>query len=82
MGGDDGAGSGDPNDVWSSPDGVNWVQDTAAAQFERRTMHALLPYENELWLIGGYNLTRFNDVWRSADGVNWRVGFSHVITGQ
>jgi N-acetylneuraminic acid mutarotase len=67
------------NDVWSSPDGLNWRQDTAAAPFAARGLSALLAHNNELWLIGGFGFGVFNDVWRSSDGANWRLGFSDDI---
>jgi hypothetical protein len=68
------------NDVWSTTDGVSWMLHTAAAQFNPRTWHSLVSHNNELWVIGGFNLDLNNEVWRSTDGVNWRVGFNHSIS--
>lgn len=64
------------NDVWSSTDGINWSQHTPAAQFDARYDLKLVNHNNELWVIGGFNLDLNNEVWRSTDGVNWRVGFN------
>ncbi|HKQ16464.1 MAG TPA: hypothetical protein VJT80_23810, partial [Steroidobacteraceae bacterium] len=67
------------HDVWSSADGSNWTQDTAAAAFEPRWNPASVVHGGELWLIGGFGLSLLDDVWRSTDGKNWRVGFTHDI---
>jgi hypothetical protein len=72
-------GATDYNDVWSSSDGVNWRQDTAAAAFPGRSLFAMIVHNNELWLTGGLAAGLYNDVWRSSDAVNWRVGFSRDI---
>jgi hypothetical protein len=65
-------------DVWSSADGVTWVQETAAG-FAPRWNPAFIIHGGEMWLVGGFGLTFLNDTWRSSDGKNWRVGFSHDI---
>jgi hypothetical protein len=67
------------NDVWSSADGVTWRQETASAAFSPRSLHVLVAYNNELWVVAGFGASVLNDVWRSSDAVNWRVGFSHDI---
>jgi hypothetical protein len=67
------------NDVWSTTNGVNWTLHTAAAQFDPRAWHSLVSRNNELWVIGGFNLDLNNEVWRSTDGANWRVGFNGSI---
>lgn len=61
------------NDVWSSTDGVNWTQATAAAQWPRRSAHACVAFANKLWVIGGrdQNLQPLGDVWSSSDGITW-----------
>ena len=66
------------NDVWSSSDGVTWVQQTAAANFTARYNHQVVVFDDgsgegeQLWLIGGYDGNYKNDVWSSSDGVTWR----------
>ncbi len=62
------------NEVWSSPDGVNWTQETANAPWSARAYHATVVFNNRIWVIGGWNQSipqAFNDVWSSPDGVNW-----------
>jgi len=65
-------------DVWSSADGITWVQETAAG-FTPRWNPAFMMHGGEMWLVGGFRLTFLNDVWRSADGKNWGLGFSDEI---
>ncbi|HSB95316.1 MAG TPA: hypothetical protein VLC91_02640 [Spongiibacteraceae bacterium] len=63
------------SDVWSSSDGVTWTQETAGADFPSRGNHQVVAYNNELWLIGGFDGggdgTNYNDVWSSSDGITW-----------
>lgn len=69
-----GYGSGNLNDVWSSADGVNWVQETAAAAWPARNGHTSAVFDNKLWVLGGDTTGSVgvtNDVWSSDDGVSW-----------
>ena len=68
------------NEIWRSSDGLNWTRVTpAGALFSPRNRHAVVAFNNKLWVIGGWDElpdlggtgTRFNDVWSSPDGVNW-----------
>ncbi len=68
------------NDVWSSSDGINWVQETASAPWSVRADFGLTVYNNELWITGGCATlvagsgtcaTTSNDVWHSANGSSW-----------
>jgi hypothetical protein len=68
------------NDVWRSADGINWSSVTPAGSiFSPRDGHAVVTFNNKLWVIGGWDdvassggtATRLNDVWSSADGVSW-----------
>jgi hypothetical protein len=65
-----------PDDVWSSADGLNWVQEVAPAPWAPRRSHAVAVFNGRIWVIGGatgsslYPLI-LNDVWSSADGVTW-----------
>ena len=61
------------NDVWSSVDGMTWLQVTAAAAFPARAFHTSVVFNDRLWVIGSldYSLYAQNDVWSSSDGVNW-----------
>lgn len=58
------------NDVWSSPDGVNWTQVLAQAPWTGGEGATLTVFKGKMWLIGGG--TGIGDgVWSSADGVTW-----------
>lgn len=65
------------NDVWSSADGLNWRQETAAAPWSPRQLHDnVLAFDGHLWVIGGsvqsyHPLKTYRDVWRSPDGIHW-----------
>ena len=59
------------NDVWSTVDGVNWVQEKSNAAFSPRSEHSVVAYNNSLWLFGGDNGSGLADIWKSADGVTW-----------
>ena len=68
------------NAIWRSSDGLNWSQvATSAAIFPPRTGHTLTAFNNQLWVIGGFdnaaNLggtnTAMNDIWSSSDGITW-----------
>jgi len=62
------------NDVWSSPDGVSWTREVAAAPFGPRAEHTCLVYDNKIWVIGGFAGALFlHDVWSSSDGKNWNA---------
>jgi uncharacterized RDD family membrane protein YckC len=71
----------DFNDVWVSPDGIQWEQVTPHAAFSPRAYQGFLSYNGRMWVIGGnsHNETGFyktekvcdNDVWSSSDGVTW-----------
>jgi len=75
MGGYDNSGinnSYDINDVWSSPDGVNWTQAPKLAPWEARDSFAALVWNGRMWIMGGEDgFAEFSDVWSSPDGVNW-----------
>jgi hypothetical protein len=74
------------NDVWSSQDGVNWVQKTADAGWEGRAGLSSIVYRDELYVFGGSKnddqsiigpggpaRIYFNDVWKSSDeGATWQ----------
>lgn len=58
-----------------------WVNVTMAAPFAPRDGAGALVYEDQLWLLGGWNphdqanfpRTCNNEVWRSANGVDWQL---------
>jgi hypothetical protein len=77
----------DTNEVWRSTDGLTWTRvATTGAIFSPRDGHTVTVFDNQLWVIGGWDNevgaggtdTRFGDVWSSADGVTWT---EHSPTG-
>jgi len=61
------------NDVWSSPDGVNWTRHVEAAPWAPRQYHDVAVFDDRMWVLEGYNASSGNrkDVWYSSDGVTW-----------
>lgn len=62
------------NDVWSSEDGVNWVEETAAAPWSPRLWFSAAVYRDRIWVVGGWSNNpskNWGDVWHSADGKTW-----------
>ena len=70
------------NDVWSSPDGVNWTLATANAPWSARDSHTTLVFNNQIWVIGGGVRGKSCDVWSSADGVNWTLVTANAPWGE
>ena len=68
IAGTDGAGK---NDVWSSPDGISWVQETNAAFLTSSTYHTGVVYNNKMWVMTGVRGTYDDDVWSSVNGSLW-----------
>ncbi len=57
--------------VWSSSDGVTWVQETPNA-FSNREDFEVVVFDGALYVIGGNHLTdKYNEIWKSTDGSNW-----------
>jgi hypothetical protein len=64
------------DDVWSSPDGVNWTQVLAEteAPWAPRQFQNIAAFGNKLWVMAGgdeQSQGGNNDVWYSPDGVKW-----------
>lgn len=57
------------NDVWSTADGVTWIQETTAAGWAPRTWPCCVTFNNGMWVFGGSSGT--TDVWFSTDGSHW-----------
>jgi hypothetical protein len=53
------------NDVWSSPDGVNWTLATNAAAWSGRGVFGAVALNGQMWVLGGYDGGYHNDVWSS-----------------
>lgn len=63
------------HDVWSSADGINWVQETAEAPWPGRIWFSSVIYRNHIWLLGGWSgnpYKNWSDVWYSPDGKHWK----------
>jgi len=73
------AGGAAENDVWYSTDGVNWIRATFnPLPWTPRFDHALLVYNNRMWLMGGNGGGLRRDVWSSTDGVNWALATANA----
>ena len=61
------------NDVWSSADGIEWKEHTAAAPWNPRQYHDVAVWDGQLWVMEGYYKDGGNrkDVWYSPDGAKW-----------
>ena len=62
------------NDVWSSIDGVSWIQITSNAEFSKRQQHQVAVFDNKLWVVGGREGLSGdikNDIWSSINGITW-----------
>ncbi len=65
------------NDVWNSPDGVNWTKVIDNAPWGGRVSAYVAVFNNKIWLMGGEQAsvlgdTAYNDIWNSDDGINWQ----------
>ena len=61
------------HDVWSSMDGVTWIQATDNAAFSPRAYHTSVVFDNKMWVIGGVDIqgTYLTDIWYSTNGAEW-----------
>lgn len=61
-------------DVWSSPDGKTWTQETAQAFQNGRYAFGMATYNNAAWILAGIvNGNPVNEVWKSTDGKTWSI---------
>ena len=70
------------NDVWSSPDGENWTQETEHAPWHERLWFSSAVYRDRIFVVGGWSnnpSVNWGDVWYSADGKNWKELKSKVM---
>ena len=58
------------NKVYSSADGIEWVERTPQAEFSSRSFFKVTSYQGKIWLIGGDETT---DIWSSEDGEIWTL---------
>ena len=75
------------NDVWSSPNGIEWSEITSSAKWSARRGHAVVVFQNRLWVLGGEQYTgmrehsQFGDVWFSEDGIKWNCAVEDAPWG-
>jgi hypothetical protein len=70
------------NDVWSSPDGLNWTRVTEHAPWAERMWFVAREYAGRLWIIGGFSnreSMNFAESWYSADGITWTKATSEPM---
>jgi hypothetical protein len=61
--------------------GEVWTYENDLATFTERINHSMVSFNNELYIIGGYDGSYLNDVWKSSDGKNWNRILSANGTG-
>ncbi len=73
------------HEVWSSSNGRDWQQATAAAGWTPRLASAVVVFRDSMWVLGGTEDYYFgdqssltNDVWSSADGEHWTRELEHA----
>jgi len=75
IGGEDDSSLNSPykNDVWSSVDGITWIQQTDHAEFDGLTGASAATFKTFLSVVGGIEWGgRFRDeVWLSSNGILW-----------
>lgn len=66
-------------DIWSSTDGINWVEEEGDGKFGPRSNHQVVEFKGRLFLMGGWTMSEgggsntVHDIWRSFDGFNWEL---------
>jgi hypothetical protein len=61
------------NDVWSTPDGINWERYLEHTPWQPRQFHNVASWDGKLWVMGGWNGEQnLTDAWYSIDGVEWK----------
>ena len=60
------------NDIWSSENGDSWQLITDQASWSARSGHAVVVFQDRLWLIGGFGSGQYHsDIWVTEDGETW-----------
>ncbi len=72
--------SGISNEIWKSPDGIEWERVSENSLWEPRCFHNVVVYNNKLWLIGGSLSVdnAKNDVNVSDNGKDWKLVDEHL----
>jgi hypothetical protein len=64
------------DDVWSTTNGTSWTRVSASAEYYARSGHAMLAFDNRLWILGGItedlggNPVLLDDAWSWQPGAN------------
>ena len=59
-------------DVWSSADGIDWVEEKANAEWGDRLDFQAVSHNGKIYVLGGVSTSgSLNDVWSSVDGKMW-----------
>mgnify|MGYP006421475455 CR=1 FL=1 len=73
------------NEVWSSPNGADWHQESRSAAWSPRVVSAAVSFAGKMWIIGGVEEyyyggpnNRKNDIWCSSDGRQWHLAVKHA----
>jgi hypothetical protein len=71
------------SDVSYTSDGLLWSTNAGGAPFGHRQGHACVVFNNQLWLIGGFQndsttTASKNDVWVTSDGATWDLVTSNA----
>lgn len=62
------------SDVWSSPDGRAWTQESADAGYGARVGMSVVAFGDRLLMTGGHSFPMsHNTVYTSSDGVSWSL---------
>jgi hypothetical protein len=62
------------NDVWNSPDGINWTRVLGSAPWSARQFQNITVFDNKIWVLAGGDAASqggTNEVWYSTDGALW-----------
>jgi hypothetical protein len=73
------------DDVWSSVDGIDWVQAPASVRWTPRIAAGIVEFKGKMWILGGTENYYFgdekslkNDVWFSEDGEKWTLATANA----
>ena len=56
---------------WSTADGENWECHLPTSPWAARQYHETTVFDDNLWVLEGYDGANRNDVWFSPDGKQW-----------
>ena len=53
--------------------GASWTKVAESVAWSPRVNHAVLVYNNKMWVLGGWSGFNTTDVWSSSNGVSWSL---------